>query len=141
MPKITIAKREYDLSELPALDNSEWRQSLTEQYGTLIQQLMSATDTQYDTPDGLAKLGNLGGALVVKLGGSIEDLRDRVIAYSPDLQRDRDYILKNGYDSEFLKAFVEVIKLAYPFGGLSQMMTAALRQLGELSRQTSRNSR
>lgn len=137
---VTIASREYEIEERLSLANAEWRKSLVDQYGTFIHDLLRASETKVSTPEGMAQLSNLVGELVTRLGGSIEDLRDRVIDYSPVLQRDRDYLVENGYDSEFLGAFMGVVKLAYPFGGLSQLVQGLTKRLGERKPQTSKNS-
>lgn len=134
---VTLAGTQYEIEELGALANSEWRQALVAKYGTLLHDLMGAISTDYDTPEGLSRLGNLAGQLVFTLGGSIEDIRERVVAYSPRLAADRERLLASGYDSEFLEAFVRVIQLAYPFGGLAGMIKTAIA--GVTSRPISKN--
>ena len=101
---------------------------------------MSVINVDYETDEGRAIIGKLVGTAVFKLGGSIEDIREMVIAYVPELQRDRDYILENGRDSEFLAGFMQVIKLAYPFGGLAQMVMGTVQKIGAMKNQTSRSS-
>ena len=93
-------------------------------------------NTDYDSAEGRAIIGKLVANAVFKLGGSIEDIREMVFNYIPALQEDRDYALDNGLDSEFLAAFVQVVKLAYPFGGIAQMVTGAI---GAVNQRTSKN--
>ena len=136
MQTVTIAEKQYELKELPARKATIWRKTLTDQYGTLLQEIMSVMNTDYDSVEGRAIIGKLVGNAVFKLGGSIEDIRELVFNYIPALQEDRDYALDNGLDSEFLAAFVQVIKLAYPFGGIAQMVTGAI---GAVNQRTSKN--
>ena len=130
---VDLAGRTYEVEELGALANSEWRQALVSEYGTLLHELMGAINTDYDTPEGLSRLGSLAGRLVFALGGSIEDIRERVLSYSPVLTIDRERLLAEGYDSEFLEAFVRVIQLAYPFGGLTGMVKTAIAGVAKRS--------
>lgn len=54
-----------------------------------------------------------------------------IVAYEPALQE----AVENGYDSEIATAFLEVLKLAYPFGNVVD----TLRRIGSESRATQRS--
>lgn len=136
MIKIKIADRKYELKELPAKKATLWREMLTNQYGTFLQEIVSVMNTDYETAEGRAIIGQLMGNAIFKLGGSIEDIREMVFSYIPELEKDREYALENGLDSQFIAAFVEVIKLAYPFGGIAQMVT---RAVGAVNQRTLKN--
>ena len=145
MNKIKIADREYELKELPARKATIWRERITNQYGTFFQEILQVMNTNYETTKGRAVIGQLIGSIIFKLGGSIEDIREMVFTYVPDLFQDQEYALDNGLDSEFITAFVEVIKLAYPFGGLTRIMgntvqnLYAMQKSGAVNRKTSKN--
>ena len=57
----------------------------------------------------------------------LDEALDLVVSYSPSLTADRDYILSEVYDSQIVDALVEVLTLAYPFGGL-------ITQLGKMGK-------
>lgn len=49
------------------------------------------------------------------LSGSIDEIIDMVFDYSPELAADREWIEENATNSEAMIAFMEVLKLCYPF--------------------------
>jgi hypothetical protein len=53
--------------------------------------------------------------LVNGLSHSIDEIIDMVFDYSPELAADREWIEENATSSEAVSAFVEVLKLSYPF--------------------------
>jgi hypothetical protein len=57
----------------------------------------------------------------------LDQALDLLVSYSLSLEKDRDYILSEVYDSQIVDALVEVLKLAYPFGSL-------VTQLGKMGR-------
>jgi hypothetical protein len=46
--------------------------------------------------------------------------------YSPALCADKERIEAESYDSEIVQAFMEVLKLAFPFGSAVGKLTAAM---------------
>ncbi len=72
----------------------------------------------------LIKLLSQANSLVADV---LDQALDLLVSYSPSLERDRDYILAEVYDSQIVDALVEVIKLAYPFGSL-------ISQLGRMGK-------
>lgn len=72
----------------------------------------------------LIKLLSQANSLV---SGVLDQALDLLVSYSPSLERDRDYIVDECYDSQIVDALVEVLKLAYPFGSL-------VAQLGKMGR-------
>lgn len=53
--------------------------------------------------------------IVNGLSGSIDEIIDMVFDYSPELTADREWIEENATNSEAMTAFMEVLKLCYPF--------------------------
>lgn len=76
---------------------------------------------------GGVELTNLGSIadLMDKIGGllagSIDTVADMLFDFSPALAEDRERIEAEGYDDEIIAAFVEVLKLLYPFGQLATL--------------------
>lgn len=105
----------YEIAEAPLRKNAAWRASLT-QLLTDVGGLMEAARTVE-----LNSVGDLIG-VVRQIQDVILAAPDRLTAmlfdYSPVLAADRERIEAEVYESELIGAFVEVLKLAYPFGDL-----------------------
>lgn len=126
---ITLGKREFVLTELPRLKNEEWRKQLEGKLEPLIE-LISGLDTlEINTPEDAAKLVRSLRSVIVHSPSLLSGL---IISYSPELQALEGWINENVYESELLSAIQEVIKLAYPLGGI---MTLA-RQMNGLAQAT-----
>lgn len=139
MPKqitVELAGREYTIIERPARKNAEWRERLNNEFSELAALLVNAPNIEIDTKAGMELLGNLVQGFLRHVGGSVDTLRGLLIEYSPALVADRSHIEESGYDSEILAAFVEVLKLAYPFGSLVDLAAAATRRVGQVNQQT-----
>jgi hypothetical protein len=46
----------------------------------------------------------------------MDTIQEMLFAYAPNLMVHREAIEENAYDDEMMRAFLEVLKLAYPFG-------------------------
>jgi hypothetical protein len=140
MPKsieVKLAGASYTINELPSRKNMKWRESLRNEFGELVDVLAKAPGVEVDSAAGMAQIGELVRVLVGQVVGSVDVLRDHLFAYSPELQKKRDELEENGFDSEFIEAFVGVLRLAFPFGSLVDLATAAVKKAGQ---QTSRTS-
>jgi hypothetical protein len=134
---VKIAERDYEVQELRSRANEAWRKRLQEPFGALVKRLEGAGDTDITSPRELAALvQDTAGALLE----SPDTLREMLFAYAPALEGDRERILEEAYDSELLDAFVQVLKLAFPFGGIVDKL-AGLARLGERPAPTSPSSR
>lgn len=138
MPKtvrVTIAEREYEIEELRSRANAEWRQRLREPFGALTARLESAGQTD------VTKLGDVA-QLVKETAGTLMNapdlLAELLFAYSPVLAADQERILAESYDSELMSAFIEVLKLAYPFGSVVTKL-GGLKNLGSQPKPTTVN--
>lgn len=125
MRKITVnlGEQDYEIQQLPRRASREWR----ERFGRPIEALVGAveyTGELLSTPDlerqdlG-AVIKRVGGALLGGLSqtliGSVDEIAEMLYAYAPTLREDRERIEECAYDDEIMAAFVEVMKLAYPF--------------------------
>ncbi len=123
MKKVTVEMggQEYEITCLPYRQSREWREKFAEPIerivgglqftGELLGKGIDSGQALGDTVGALGKvlLGDLGKTLL----GSVDLCAEMLFAYAPNL--DRAAIEENAYDEEILKAFVEVLKLAYPF--------------------------
>lgn len=109
---------EYTISELPSRQAAKWRDSLQERLGDVATLIEEAPETDISSGTAVANLVRSIGAVVLRSPDTIKEL---LFEYAPDLQKmeqdEADY-----YDSELAAAFVEVVKLAYPFGQLVSLV-------------------
>ncbi len=134
---VEIGGRSYEVVELRSRANEAWRARLREPFGALVKRLEGAGETDITRAADVA-------ALVRETAGTLlqapETLRELLFEYAPALAADRERIVEEEYDSEILAAFVEVLKLAFPFGGMVEKV-AGLARLGETPKATLPSSR
>lgn len=68
-----------------------------------------------------ASIKEIGRLLSERLIGSTDLAADLLFEYSPILAEDRERIENEAYDDEIIAAFVEVLKLLYPFESLASI--------------------
>lgn len=61
-------------------------------------------------------------AAVHRLVSSPDIMFELLCEYSPEIEADKHHIDENAYDDEVVTAFVEVVKVAYPFGRLTSVL-------------------
>lgn len=132
--KVYFAGKEYLISEKNMGAASVWREHLNASQTMRIfrsldgamTQLVSAIDSVAPDADGHRDWGNINVASVINvaellpvivngLSHSIDEIISMVFDYSPELAADREWIEENAPSSEAISAFVEVLKLCYPF--------------------------
>lgn len=106
---ITLGDKEYTLKEAPRLISKPWKKKFIEEIQPLFQELSGAPDMRFDKPEDLFQLFPLVESLLIDGSESIFEL---LIAYSPELIEDREYIEAHATDRQIFAAFQEVIKLA-----------------------------
>lgn len=112
--KVAIAGKDYTIKELPIRKSVAWRKQVADKFSELTDALTNAGNA--DTKDVMNVVGIVKG-FAAKLFGSVEVIADLLFAYSPELEADREKIESDGYESEIVDAFVEVVLLAFPFFG------------------------
>lgn len=140
---VTIAGRQYSIESLKFKAEREWRKKYDAPISALINtlsQTRTITDQSNDPGQWLRQMGGVllshAGELVKALIESPDTLLNAICDYSPVLQADRDYIEENSYQDEIAAAFIEVLKIAYPFGSLLSLV----KNLGSLEKQTTPSS-
>ena len=124
---VTLGGVQHTISELPSRRAAAWRKQVQEKLGDVAKLVESAPETDISNSAALAGLVRNVGSLVV---GSTDIVIELLYEYAPALREsDEDF-----YDSELIAAFVEVVKLAYPFGQLAGLL--ARFGSGVASRQT-----
>ena len=130
--KITLAGREYTIRELTSRRNAGWRKKLAEPFGALVTRIEAAGETDITSPRELVSLIRETAGTLLE---SPDLLAELLFDYAPELAADRERILEEAFDSELMTAFVEVLKLAFPFGSLVEKLSG-LRSLGQPVQQT-----
>lgn len=117
--QVTLGGKVYDIHPLPMGPSRDWRKAFGEPFARLAQMMQGADSLELND---LSGIGQLVDVVKTVLMGSVEMCEDALFAYSPALREDQERILNEAYDEEALAAFVEVLKLAYPFGGILKLV-------------------
>lgn len=136
---LTLGGVEYTVQELPARKNAAWRKGLEAQLGPFLNLVEQAgAGAEIRKSEDLMQIVNQVGHLLVTAPDTMIEL---IFSYASNLDAKRETILDNAYDSELTAAFVAVLGLAYPFGGLV-MQLAQLARAGSPTTpmMTSKNS-
>jgi len=147
MPKtaqIALAGRPYVLTEKHSGPATAWRNHLNasqtmrifQSLDEAVVQLVGVLDQMTDNEGKMKKMSEvdvnvsdiigIGSTLPVVVNGlshSIDEIKDMLFDFSPELQADREWIDQNAYDSEIVVAFVEVLKLCFPFLAVLDLVT------------------
>lgn len=133
MPKkvtVYFAGKEYQVGEKNSGPASVWREHLNnsrtmrifqtldgaiEQIARAFDSVLSGNSEQSINVSSALIIGELVPVIVNGLSHSVDEIKTMLFDYSPELNADREWIEANGYDSEIITAFVEVLKLCYPF--------------------------
>lgn len=121
---VVIAGQEFEICELRSRQNAAWRKELEVPFKELADQLEGAP--VIELTDG-ASLAGLVRSVSGMLLGSIDQVIALLVAYEPRVSA----VIDEAYDSELLDAFVEVLKLAYPFGGLLEKLKGFGSRIGQ----------
>jgi hypothetical protein len=123
MPKtvqVSLGGKKYNVPALPIARSKAWRENLAVPFGTLAHALTTANTVEISAFTDIAGIvQQLSGVLL----GSVDMMLDLLFEYSDEIRADKEWILANAYDEEALHAFVEVLKLAFPFGVMLEVVT------------------
>lgn len=140
---VELAGKTYTVQSLKFKAERAWRKKYDAPISSLINalsQTQSITDRSSEPGQWLREMGGVllahAGELVNALLSSPDTLMDAICEYSPAIASEREWIEENAYQEEIAKAFVEVLKIAYPFGQLLGIVTS----LGSLEKQTTPSS-
>lgn len=125
---VTLAGKEYTIQALPMKAAREWRSEFAMPLQQILGVLRRMDKVELDDLGGVAEvLQQVGGYLL----SSVDTLVEALFAYSPVLAADREYIEGHADDTEAMAALWEVLKLAYPFGGLMKLMPNGGNSIGK----------
>lgn len=120
---VELGEQKYQIRQLPRRASREWRERFAQPVERLVgaveytgELLSSSEFEQQDLGMVIRQVGgSLMGGLSQTLLGSMDEIAEMLYAYSPELAADRERIEDCAYDDEVLAAFLEVLKMAYPF--------------------------
>lgn len=130
--KVTLGGREYILSEKVMGVSQKWREHLR-QSGVMriFQSLDSAVASVLEVVEGgienveasqIVSIAHVLPVIVNGLTDSIDDVLKLLFDYVPEMETDREWLAENAYNSEFVAAFIEVLKLNYPISALWNLL-------------------
>ena len=139
---VELGGKSYEVRQLPVGLSKAWREAFAGKIESLIGTVQATGEMmQVSLTDG-AQLGRsvaqLGSLLMSNVGptllGSVDLMLGMVAAYCPEIKGDLKRIELEAFDDEVMGAFVEVVKLAYPFGGILELVRG-----GRVNQETKRN--
>lgn len=128
MPKsviVVLGEKEYTIQSLPMRQTAEWRRKLSGPFGEITATLRSAGTIEISSGHELADLLHVVSETLL---GSMDILIDLLFQYAGELRDDRERIETEAFDDEAMQAFVEVLKLAYPFGQILSLINGARKR-------------
>lgn len=115
---VKLGEKEYTITQAGFLKSKPWKKRLFEEIKPLFERLNGAGDLKFESAADLKQLLPLAEDLFVT---GIETVYALLIAYSPILEADREYIEAHATDKQILAGFQEVIRLSDPFGVVNQL--------------------
>lgn len=119
---VMMGGRQYTLQALPIRQSAEWRSRLQGPFARLTRILRNVGTIELTDGNDLSALIE---AVNETLIGSVDMVLDLLFAYSPALAADRERIANEAYDDEAIRALVEILRLAYPFGELRALVSGS----------------
>ena len=131
MRKATVVfeGKDYVIQEMRHRLNKKWRKKLEGHVEEVAAAIGQGTELEVSELNSIAQLIRSVGGFVLQ---SVDLMGELLVEYCPTLSD----AVENGYDSEIADAFVEVLKLAYPFSS----MINTLRRIGSQLPQTPQSS-
>ncbi len=130
MTMVTLGGKAYELKPIPLRPARKLRQKIEDKLGGFTGILNGVGNLEINKiEDVLPLVDNLKGLL----WGSINAMEDWVFEYSQELRSDRERIEETATDEEMLKAFWEVVKMLYPFGGMMGKLSGLAAQATSMS--------
>ena len=129
---VTLAGTEYVIRELPMKRNAEWRQRASDEFASYADLLGAAQDVDLADAGSVGEILRKAGEMVFHAPETIIEL---VFDYAPEL---RDAGMGDVYESELMEAFAACLRLAFPFGRLTKLLTSLAQDgsVPELTTQT-----
>lgn len=146
---VTLGGREYVIREKPMGASILWRKRLRESnVYRIVDSLEDSLAVIFAAADNVVGSGKedrdwaqmiravqIVPVLANGLLSASDDVWDLLFAYSPEIKADEEWIKENSYDEEGMTAFIELLKIAFPFLALWDLLAP-----GSRARRTHTNS-
>ena len=129
---VKLGGKDYPLVPASIKRSKAWRKHFQEKFDMLADTFKQVANREVTDIASITRLFDV----IRDVGlNSTDHIVDLLFEYAPNLQNDRPIIEEHATDEEAVAAFMEVLKLAYPFGGLVTLVRSGLAVA-----QTSKNS-
>lgn len=123
---VKLGEKSYSLKPLALRKAKAWREKLKGPFGNLSKALLGAGDIKLTNSSDLSVLINTVADTVIDAPDMMFDM---LCDYDEDIKRDREILLDTTNDFEVQAAFVEVVKLAFPFGKILSLIRSGQGQM------------
>lgn len=130
--KVVLGGTEFEVMELPARANVAWRKRLQEAVSGLVEQGLNLSSTDVETQNTSQVLESVMGLVAEAPGLAGELMRE----YSPVIDGAWPELEDAIYESELIEGFMQVCKLAFPFGKLVDLYKSLSASSGAIARRT-----
>jgi hypothetical protein len=117
--QVTLGGQSYTVHQRPIRAARAWREKLGGHLGQVVSVLQNVDGIDLTRATDLGQLAGVLRDVVIQAPDIACDL---LCEYSPEIAADRERIEGAAYDDEVMAASIEVLKLAYPFGGLLKLV-------------------
>ena len=137
--EVQFSTKKFTIVPIPIRKSREWRQKFIKELDKI---LGIVDDVQGVTTDELTDGFSLDSLMpfIDKIKAflltSTDILLDLIYDFAPNIKKEKAWIEDHATDPEVFSVFLEVLKMAYPFGGI----LGNLRNLGSKTQETSTNS-
>lgn len=115
---VKLGEKEYTVQTAGFIRARPWKKRLLEEIKPLFERLNDAPNIEFNSAADLFKLFPLVEDVFIN---GLDTVFGLLIAYSPVLETDKEYIEAHASDKQILAAFQEAVKLSDPFGLVAQM--------------------
>lgn len=129
---VRLGAKDFEIQQAGFRRSKPWKKRLLTEIKPLFEQVTGAKDITFDAPEDLLQLLPVVESLFVE---GIETILDLLVAYSAELEAERDYIEEHATDKQIFAAFQEVLKLMDFFGAIPMLN----KQFGRMGTGTSQN--
>lgn len=119
---VVLGGKEFTIYALPMKAARQWRADFAQPLQDVLEVLRHMQQVELRDVGQAAEVLQQVGTYVL---GSVDLLVEALFAYSPELASQREWIENHADDTEAMAAVWQVLKLAFPFGQILQLVRGA----------------
>lgn len=116
--QVKLGEREYTIRQAGFRRSRPWKERLLEEVKPVFEQIAQIEKRKFNTIEEMLELLPVAQSILVD---SMENMGDLLLAYSPELEADKEYIEEYATDAQVFQAFQEVLQLMDFFGAIPLM--------------------